>query len=657
VVALYVALGVVVLLLRVLDLGLFLDSDEVNFWLGRSEEFLEALQRGDYAATAISTHPGVTTMWLGSAGIVLRRTLLDWGLVDAMPFPLLLALMRVPVALAHTAGVLVGFVLLRRMLPAAVALLAALLWAADPFVVAYSRILHVDGLTTTFVTLSLLAACVYWHHGRQWGLLVLSAVCGALAVLSKSPGLIVLPLVGLIALWNIDTARPLSSVGRPLLVWGALFALVLVVVWPAVWADPARVVHLLRVGVEVEGGSPHVIGNFFLGRETDTPGPLYYPVALLLRTTPITLAGVLLLPFVWRRDPELAPVRRDLLVLVVFIVLFLAAMTLFPKKLNRYAVPVFPALDVLAAVGLAWGAGRLLALRQWGAQARQRVAGALLGGVALLAVANAAWWHPYGVVAFNQVLGGAPTGARTFLLGDGEGLRQVAEWLHQQPDITGVTVASTMINSLQPFLHQGVQSVSPEDGRLDANTGYVMIYLRHVQRTLQPPFDQFYPEQTPLHVVRIHGVDYAWIYQVPPSIANPLDARFGDDITLTGYAVDSAALRSTGTLSLTVQWQADAPLAEDYMLFAHLLDADGQRVAQIDAPPAGGMPTSTWEPSRYITWVHPLPVPPNLSEGTYWLALGLYNPATLERLPVRAPLPPDAPGAGGDALLLPAKVP
>jgi hypothetical protein len=184
-----------------------------------------------------------------------------------------------------------------------------------------------------------------------------------------------------------------------------------------------------------------------------------------------------------------------------------------------------------------------------------------------------------------------------------------------------------------------------------------MIYLRHVQRTLQPPFDQFYPEQTPLHVVRIHGVDYAWIYQVPPSIANPLDARFGDDITLTGYAVDSAALRSTGTLSLTVQWQADAPLAEDYMLFAHLLDADGQRVAQIDAPPAGGMPTSTWEPSRYITWVHPLPVPPNLSEGTYWLALGLYNPATLERLPVRAPLPPDAPGAGGDALLLPAKVP
>jgi 4-amino-4-deoxy-L-arabinose transferase-like glycosyltransferase len=152
-------------------------------------------------------------MWLGSVGIVLRRTLLAWGIIDTVPFPLLLALMRLPVALVHTAGVLAGYALLRRLLPLHIALLVAFLWAADPFLIAYQRILHVDGLTATFATLSILAACVYWHHARHSGYLVLSAVCGALAVLSKSPGLAVVPVVGVMALLSGGVRSAASVLG------------------------------------------------------------------------------------------------------------------------------------------------------------------------------------------------------------------------------------------------------------------------------------------------------------------------------------------------------------------------------------------------------------------------------------------------------------
>ncbi|NJO06828.1 MAG: phospholipid carrier-dependent glycosyltransferase, partial [Chloroflexaceae bacterium] len=70
-----------------------------------------------------------------------------------------------------------------------------------PVVIAYSRLLHTDALLMTFATLSLLAALVYWQQRAHVGYLVLSAGCGALAVLSKSPGLVVLPMVGLITLW------------------------------------------------------------------------------------------------------------------------------------------------------------------------------------------------------------------------------------------------------------------------------------------------------------------------------------------------------------------------------------------------------------------------------------------------------------------------
>ncbi|NOK67261.1 MAG: phospholipid carrier-dependent glycosyltransferase [Chloroflexi bacterium AL-W] len=65
----YIVVGVTALWLRVTDLGLFISGDEANFWIRRSEVFWAALRSGDYGATALTEHPGVTTMWLGSLGI------------------------------------------------------------------------------------------------------------------------------------------------------------------------------------------------------------------------------------------------------------------------------------------------------------------------------------------------------------------------------------------------------------------------------------------------------------------------------------------------------------------------------------------------------------------------------------------------------------
>ena len=138
----YVLIGLMALLPRALDLGAYLNIDEAMFWLRRSGTFLNAVRAGNFAATAISTHPGVTTMWLGGAGLLLRDALSDSGLVAQTSFASALAIVRLPLALAHTAGVLLGYGLLRRLLPAATAVLAAALWALDPFVVGYSRMLQ-----------------------------------------------------------------------------------------------------------------------------------------------------------------------------------------------------------------------------------------------------------------------------------------------------------------------------------------------------------------------------------------------------------------------------------------------------------------------------------------------------------------------------------
>ncbi|HET9224158.1 MAG TPA: glycosyltransferase family 39 protein, partial [Roseiflexaceae bacterium] len=380
----YVFIGAVALALVGRHLGSFVTLDEIDFWLRRSEQFLAALETGDFAATALSTHPGVTTMWLGSLGVLLRHGLAATGWLVDQPFPTMLALMRLPVVLAHVLGILAGYGLLRRMLPAATAALAAFLWVVDPFVIGYSRLLHVDALAGTFTTLCLLAACLYWHHNPRWRWLIFSGVCAGLAILSKSPSLVLLPTIGLIAItdawrppttedrrWKIEDSDvsankrrftvfyTLSSkassfvVGRSslvaLLAWSAVVAITIFALWPALWVDPVAAFQQIQSGVEDEGAQPHMLGNFFMGRPDDAPGPLFYPVALALHLFPRTLAGLLLLLLAWRKAQPRN--RRDLAALAGFVVAFVLALSLFPKKFDRYLVPVFPALNILAAFG------------------------------------------------------------------------------------------------------------------------------------------------------------------------------------------------------------------------------------------------------------------------------------------------------------------
>jgi hypothetical protein len=685
----YVLLALIALMPRVLNLGSFVTVDEIAFWIRRSDTFLRAIQSGDFPATAIASHPGVTTMWLGSAGAVLRRALLAAGLLHDDSFATVLAFYRLPVALAHTAGILIGYALLRRMLPALVAALAALLWAADPFVIAYSRVLHVDGLAGTFITLSLLAACLYWFHDRRSRFLILSAISASLAILSKSPALVLLPLVGLIALLSTNDQRPMTndetqytvspafvfrrwsfvrspwSFVRPLALWAALVLLTVIVLWPALWAAPLRALDQVRFGVVAEGEEPHMQGNFFLGREDDAPGLLFYPVALALRLTPWTLLGLLLLPIAWRRMRDIAPARRDLALLALYVIVFVAAMSLFPKKFNRYIEPVFPALDILAAAGLVgaggWGlgVGRLGIGKQLERESpalsgvegsvvgrRSPVVIGLVGAVTVAALANVAYWHPYEIAAYNQALGGARAGAYAFLTGWGEGLEQVADWLNAQPDITGVRVATTQPGALQPYMRDGAQADFASD-RLPNRTGYVVVYVRSTQGPLWPPFDQFYPEEMPLHVVQIHGVDYAWIYQAPPPITQSQPADFGGKIHLRGLRWDGIA-KPGQPLALQLSWQVRAPPPADYMLFAHLIGPDGRRVAQVDLP----HPTSGWRAGRYATTDLPLALPVDAPAGTYRLVIGLYDPSNGQRLGLRASAPIDPALDGPDALVL-----
>ncbi len=86
----------------------------------------------------------------------------------------------------------------------------------------------------------------------------------------------------------------------------------------------------------------------------------------------------------------------------------------------------------------------------------------------------------------------------------------------------------------------------------------------------------------------------------------------------------------------TVDWQALAAMDEDYTVFAQILDADNQVVAQDDHPPLHGQyPTSYWERGEIIRGdSYSFSLPAEVDWTQCRCVVGWYAPSTGQRLPL-----------------------
>ncbi|RME53146.1 MAG: hypothetical protein D6790_17950 [Caldilineae bacterium] len=142
-----------------------------------------------------------------------------------------------------------------------------------------------------------------------------------------------------------------------------------------------------------------------------------------------------------------------------------------------------------------------------------------------------------------------------------------------------------------------------------------------------------------------------WRQRVQAQTATP--ARFGEELTLQGYDL----LAAPGGPILRLFWAPTRTPAADYTLFVHLYAPDGTRIAQYDGPPLAGLvPTSGWQPEGLYIDRRVLPLPGDLTGGTYTFQVGLYRADTGERLPI-FPEPQVAGHFSGDALLVPLVIP
>jgi Dolichyl-phosphate-mannose-protein mannosyltransferase len=660
-----VALAIVLmvtLLPRVVALDRFVTPDEY-LWVTRSANFYCAVSQGDWRNTFQRQHPGVTTTWAGLLAFlavgpnyadgcrqidpaeheqVLRAQGID-------PLKLLQA-GRLAMVLFNTGALALAFLYARTLIGPLPALIGFTLIALDPFHLALSRLLHLDGLLSSLMLLAMLACGSYLRRRRALDLVV-SGIATGLSGLTKSPGILLIPFVavaGILSYWRTRRATPVAA----LALWGIVAAATFAVLWPAMWVEPVNTVRRVADLADEYMGTGHSSPVFFAGTlyEDGKIGPevfYFYPLTYLWRSTPVAVLGMLAAAFALAFKRNLIPeqsTRWLIIGLLSFSLLFTLVLTLSAKKFDRYLLPVFAPLDLVAGVGIV-----VVARWLWGRQARAlwRYAGALVPCLAVaIQMTGSLRTAPYYLTYYNPLMGGASHASTTMMVGWGEGLDQAARYLNQKADASRLRIVSWYAPGCLSYFFAGSSSTMPFLGFTDAdlqetvNDDYVVIYFTQQMQRQAPKRLLALLEQYPVeYSVWLNGIEYVRVYAMGGDIRTNAtyqrsDAVLEDQIRLEGYSLSPERPTAGQALVVSLAWQVLQSPGERLKVFVHLLDSSGRLVAQNDSEPlAWRSPTDGWKPGQRYTDRHGIMLPSDLPAGEYRLEVGMYR-ASGERLQI-----------------------
>jgi hypothetical protein len=187
-------------------------------------------------------------------------------------------------------------------------------------------------------------------------------------------------------------------------------------------------------------------------------------------------------------------------------------------KVDRYVMPAYPPLDIIA--GLGWSS-LILSLYKRLAPGFSRYT-PYLAAVAVIAlqVVFTLNTYPYYLSYYNPLLGGIRQAQNVLPIGWGEGLDQAAQYLNKKPSAGKLEVITYFASGCFSYYFEGrvreigSSDLTEDDWQKFIESDYAVIYITQQQRKIGLPILDYVSRLEPEHSIWINGLEYARIYKL-----------------------------------------------------------------------------------------------------------------------------------------------
>lgn len=528
---------------RAAELTKFTAADE-PFWLVVGANYYYALTHGEFENTVYEYHPAVSTMWIGTAAMLIyfpeyrgmmngyfqqEKTSFDTYLVENGKDPLeLLWWARLIQLLLNVFLFIVAFFLLRSLLDERIAFAVLLLTSFAPYLFGQSRMLNHESMVGLFSLIAILAMTAHLFRTPKAGLLFLSAGSAALANLTKSSAIVLLPVIAVIIfVWAVLQWRDQKKIApvfwnslKILFAWIGILLLVYFIAWPGMWVAPGKMLYEVYgnafsyafQGARLSVTQELALSNFSLA--SAGLGVFDFLASVAWRTTPVTWLGLLFaVIFLFSKNRELIPLLAKYLTSFLLLEAF-ACIGMFALVQGRdqphYVLASYYGFEYSAALGWMFGLRWLARCFHW---ARKPLAQAVAFSILLIAQAYPLFYTaPYYYTYLNPILLSSRNPSAFFY---GERMEEAAAYLSAKPDSKNLTALVYFGRSFSYYFPGRTLLFKPilfdDKIQLIENlqaADYLVVYTGLHERL------PVVKEMTPEHIIDLNGRQYVEIYRV-----------------------------------------------------------------------------------------------------------------------------------------------
>lgn len=283
------------------------------------------------------------------------------------------------------------------------------------------------------------------------------------------------------------------------------------------------IINLEPIWSSIHGAmtTPHDFPQMYLGQVVYDPDWTYYTIMVTIYCTPLVLVlafSGLLSNITQRNNVKHQGHIRIIIALWAFVVIEIMCLSIVEKKLSRYVLPVYPVLDILAAVSLealiVRFSARLPLHNRKGALAKfmQRLVFVITSVMIIIGIHHlytTVSLHPYYASYYNPLW-------RIFdikkvtTVGRGVGIDKAASYLAQQKNSDNLIIRTSEVGRLYLSKYFQGTLLPLDDSKFTHLVDYDVVYIRDIQLGLN---EVFYENRSPVKTIRANGEDYVYIFK------------------------------------------------------------------------------------------------------------------------------------------------